>query len=251
MSVREKAKHIFIELKGHAPFTFLGALLGIVFMVIFSHAGQQTSRVLFSIFLPSHVFLSAMVTASMFGLHQAKRRLLLVLVIGYVGSIGIATVSDILIPHIGTKLLGLDIPSHAEMHPHDHDENSPEECGHEHRSGSSIHLGFIEEWYIVNPAAIAGIIFAIFLPRTKFPHSLHILISTWASSAYLLMSVQSNITLAAAFGIFAMLFLAVWAPCCVSDIIFPLLFVKSDIEITGSCTLHSHHSHEHKQGAEQ
>ncbi|GAG35520.1 unnamed protein product, partial [marine sediment metagenome] len=29
MSVREKVKHIFVELKGHMPFTVLGALLGI------------------------------------------------------------------------------------------------------------------------------------------------------------------------------------------------------------------------------
>ena len=35
MSVKEKTKHIIAELKGHAPFTLFGALLGIVFMFFF------------------------------------------------------------------------------------------------------------------------------------------------------------------------------------------------------------------------
>jgi len=253
MFLREKAKHIVYELKGHAPFTLFGALLGIVFMVVFARAGESTGRILFSIFHPGHVFLSALVTASMFSLHQNRKKILLIIVVGYLGSIGVATVSDIIIPHLGTSLLGLNVPTHSQMHQHDHaDGEHTESCVHEEELAGKlpIHLGFIEEWYIVNPAAISGIIFAFFLPRTKFPHSLHVLISTWASSAYLLMSIQTQISMAAALGIFATLFLAVWAPCCISDIVFPLLFVKSDIEIKGSCPFHSHHSHEHHKKAE-
>ncbi|GAH06981.1 unnamed protein product, partial [marine sediment metagenome] len=67
MSVREKAKHIFVELKGHTPFTALGALLGIFFLLVFKNVSGTGSRTLFSIFHPGHVVLSAMVTASMFG----------------------------------------------------------------------------------------------------------------------------------------------------------------------------------------
>jgi len=249
MPVLNKAKHILVELKGHAPFTLLGAFFGIVFMLIFKNVGHTGSHVLFGIFHPAHVVLSAMVTASMFGLHTAKKRIVLILLVGYFGSVGIATLSDIVIPHIGTKMLGLDLPSHAEMHQHSESEDENQDSHHidsdEHSSG--IHLGFIEEWYIVNPAAFLGIAIAFFLPRTKFPHSMHVLISTWASSSYLLMSIQSQISIAAATGIFATLFIAVWLPCCISDIVFPLLFVKSDIEITGTCTMHSHHSHEHNE----
>jgi hypothetical protein len=37
-------------------------------------------------------------------------------------------------------------------------------------------------------------------------------------------------------GVFVVLFIAVWLPCCISDIVFPLLFVNPDVELS-----HSHH----------
>lgn len=249
MSIKKKAKHIFVELKGHAPFTFLGAILGIVFMFFMRNVGAVGSSALFSIFHPAHVILSAMVTASMFSLHIMKKRFLLVFAVGYFGSIGIATFSDIIIPHLGSDLLGLNIPSHAEVHHDETPSTDRHEADIEHEdnehSGGHMHFGFIEEWYIVNPAAVLGILIAYFLPHTKLPHTGHVLISTWASSSYLLMSIQSEMTIAVAMGVFATLFIATWLPCCVSDIVFPLLFVKSDIELAGSCPAHSLHSHPH------
>ena len=257
MSVKEKAKHILVELKGHSPFTFFGALLGIVFVVLFRNVSVAGSHILFSIFHPAHVVLSAMVTASMFELHAAKKRFLLVLVVGYFGSVGIATLSDVVIPHIGTHLLRLDVPTHAQLHhretastnketiaaAHEKDRHADSQ-EFEHRE-RKIHLGFIEEWYIVNPVALLGVFIAYFLPRTKFPHAGHVLISTWASSSYLLMNMRSEITVAIAIGIFATLFIAVWVPCCISDIVFPLLFVRSDLELAGPCPVHGRHSHPH------
>ncbi|MHC4665323.1 MAG: hypothetical protein ACYS9T_05115 [Planctomycetota bacterium] len=186
----------------------------------------------------------------MFKLHAAKKHFLFVLIVGYFGSVGIATLSDIVIPHVGTHLLGLDIPTHTELH---HEEagltagdfekgaDREEAEGHEH----NIHLGFIKEWYIVNPAALLGVAIAFFLPRTKFPHAGHVLVSTWASSSYLLMNMQSDLTVGAAAGIFATLFIAIWLPCCISDIVFPLLFVKSDLELAAACPHHGLHSHPH------
>ncbi len=255
MSVKEKTKHILVELKGHAPFTMLGAFLGIVFMLAFRNVGATGSGALFAVFHPSHVVLSAMVTASMFKVHAAKKHFVFMLIVGYLGSVGIATLSDIIIPHIGSELLGLNAPAHAELHRHEapsqvgdspsnaHEDHEGSE--HEERREHKIHLGFIEEWYLVNPAAIFGVLIAYLLPHTKFPHAGHVLISTWASSSYMLMNIQSDITIAAAFGIFATLFLATWLPCCISDIIFPLLFVGSDVELAGPCPVHSRHSHPH------
>ncbi|UCC21967.1 MAG: hypothetical protein JSW23_09175 [Planctomycetota bacterium] len=251
MSLREKAKHIGVELRGHLPFTLFGALLGIFFMLVFKNVSGASGRMLFSVFHPGHVILSAMVTASMFGLHAERKRFVLVLLVGYFGSIGVATLSDVVIPHIGTGLLGLDVPGHGELHRHE-SSNVSEDEHHEHVQGVEsehherrIHLGFIEEWYIVNPAALLGVLIAYFLPRTKFPHAAHILISTWASSSYLLMNLNSTITAAAAIGIFVTLFIAIWIPCCISDIVFPLLFVKSDVELAGVCPVHGRHSHPH------
>ena len=238
MPIKEKAEHILAELKGHAPFTLLGSFLGIVFMLMFRNSSDSSRHMLFSIFHPAHVVLSAMVTASMFKIHAIKKNLVLIIIVGYTGSIGIATLSDIIIPHFAGELLGFNSPTHEQLHQHTNMEE------HETRE-NNIHLGFIEEWYIVNPAAVLGIFIAFYLPRTKFPHSAHVLVSTWASSSYLLMSIGSQITVAAAIGIFATLFIATWLPCCVSDIVFPLLFVKSDLRITGSCRVHRRHSHEH------
>ncbi|MHC4418468.1 MAG: hypothetical protein ACYSU6_07760 [Planctomycetota bacterium] len=256
MSFGEKAKHILVELRGHAPFTVLGALLGIFFLVVFRSLGVIEGRTLFSVFHPSHVVISAMVTASMFRLHIGKRRIVLVVLVGYFGSVGIATLSDAIIPHIGTSILGLDVPSHAELHEHDggleggegtagdlQSEDSGSEQAERDRDG--IHLGFIEEWYIVNPAALLGIFIAYFLPRTKFPHAAHVLISTWASSSYMLMNMESGLSGAAVAGMFVTLFIATWVPCCISDIVFPLLFVESDVELAGPCPVHGRHSHPH------
>lgn len=246
MSIKERAKHIFVELKGHAPFTLLGAVLGLVFMLLFRNISGGGRHTLFAVFHPAHVVLSAIVTASMFQLHAKKKQFLLVLVVGFIGSVGIATLSDIVIPHIGADLLGLNVPTHDQLH---HSEATSADDGHttmEHEhEGHGLHLGFIEEWYIVNPAALLGILIAYFLPRTKFPHAGHVLISTWASSSYLLMNMQSEMTNVVLGGILVTLFVATWLPCCISDIIFPLLFVKSDIALAGPCCEHAHHSHTH------
>jgi len=204
-----------------------------------------------------------MVTASLFRIHEKKKNILLIIVIGYVGSIGIATLSDSIVPYIGERLLGLEMPTHASLHvvneqaetdphaEHDHEAVAThnEEAGHDHGSHDKhgLHLGFIEDWYIVNPAAVLGILIAFLLPRTKSPHALHVLISTWASSAHILMNSNGSLSVGDIGGIFVILFIAVWLPCCVSDIVFPLLFVKSDLKLVNSCvcTHHQHHSHKH------
>ena len=251
MKIKEKSKHILMELKGHAPFTGVGVILGILFMLVFRNISSAGSQILFAVFHPAHVFLSAMVTASMFKIHNVTKSFILILVIGYLGSIGIATLSDIVIPHLGSRLLKLNVPTHAQLHhldtdqehDRDHLKNNHSNEGKTPKGG--LHLGFIEEWYIVNPAAFIGILIAFYLPGTKFPHAGHILISTWASSSYMLMTIQSEMTIAASLGIFATLFIAIWIPCCISDIIFPLLFVEPDIELSGPCPDHDRHSHSH------
>ena len=231
MSVRENTKHILIELYNHIPCTIFWAVLGIVFMLLFRAVSETGGKNLFAVFHPWHVVLSAMVTASLFKLHKKASGFFLVLVIGYFGSVGIATLSDSVIPYLGERMLGLHVPAHHDIHRID---------SHEHKDTDEqvvkIHLGFIKQWYIVNPAAVLGVVIAFFLPRTKLPHAGHILISTWASSSHILMNIQGEISFAVAAGLFVVLFVAVWLPCCISDIIFPLLFVKPDWEI-------SHHGH--------
>ena len=199
-------KQITHELKEHAPFTAFGALTGIVFMLVFRNISQKVAYDLFYVFHPLHVLLSALTTASMYQRHQCpadkkKCNPLLILVIGYVGSIGIATLSDSIMPHIGELLLGM---------PHSH-----------------AHVGFIEKPWLINITAVVGIMIAYVNPTTKFPHAGHVLVSTWASIFHIMMAVGSGAGLLTYLAIFLFLFLAVWLPCCISDIVFPLLFISN------------------------
>lgn len=198
-------KEILKELKEHAPFTILGALSGIAIMFLFRQIPSGVALKGFYTLHPIHVILSAFATASMYTLHKrglfsGRYKLFILLVIGYVGSIGIATISDSIIPYAGEILLRMP--------------------------NREIHLGFIEKWWLVNPLAITGVIFAYFKPETKIPHMGHVLLSTWASLFHIIMSLGADVFWFQYFYIFLFLFLAVWIPCCVSDIVFPLLFVK-------------------------
>lgn len=189
------------ELRAHAPFTAFGTVTGIVIMVVIIHVRlpRETSSILFWTFHPLHVVLSALVTAGMYRLHS-NGKFWQTLMIGYSGAIGIATLSDSIIPYVGEILL--DLPNRG------------------------IHLGVIEKWWLVNPLALAGVVLAYVRPRTKFPHAGHVLLSTWASLFHITMALGAEIHILTMVLIAVFLFLAVWVPCCTSDIVFPLLFTK-------------------------
>lgn len=199
-----------IELRNHAPFTIFGAMTGIFIMMFFQKLPKETSLNIFYILHPIHVVLSALVTASIYEFHECehisnkcikgKCNFWVLLLIGYFGSIGIATFSDSVIPYLGEVMLRMP--------------------------NRGIHLGFIEKWWLVNPMAVMGVAIAYFRPSTKFPHAGHVLLSTWASLFHILLAIGSSLHWSSYLIVFIFLFLAVWTPCCLSDIVFPLLFVK-------------------------
>jgi len=221
-----RAHAILSELRDHAPFTLFGAGTGILAMLLFKEASTEVSQRLFQVFHPAHVILSASVTASLYRLHEKHKGFLAILLVGYLGAVGTATLSDCVLPFYGETLLGVSVPTEAKVHGHAGGPEASDEHGTE--SGRpDIHLGFIEEWYLVNPAAILGVLIAWWRPRTKFPHAGHILISTWASSFHILMNTHRELSALLLVGVFIVLFIAVWLPCCFSDIIFPMFFVRS------------------------
>ena len=193
-------KRITEELKEHIPFTALGALTGIIItvIVVLGDVPHHISYTIFHTLHPVHVLLSALVTTAMY-MRYKKGKIWVVILIGWTGAIGIATISDAMIPYLGGSLL------HARM---------------------EFHLPFIEEWWI-NLFALAGIAIGYWRQTTKIPHFGHVLLSTWASLFYIM-----------AFGIadwipllpfiFLILFVAVWIPCCMSDIVYPLLFLGKE-----------------------
>jgi len=249
MSMSEKLQHIGAEMKGHAPFTLAGAILGVGFMLLFRNMSKPAAGVLFGILHPAHVVLSAIVTAGLYKLHARKAGFWMVLVIGYLGGVVVATVSDSIIPYMGERVLGVAVPLHADTHAHCASDHTSDACPHTH--GPQLHLGFIKHWYSVTPAAVLGVLIAWFFPHTRFPHAAHVLVSVWASSAHMLMNTQVPFGFVIAIGYVIVLFVAVLLPCCISDIVFPLLFVKPDIELKNACVcadhaLHSHpHTHKH------
>ena len=252
--MRRRLIRILTELKNHAPFTLFGTATGLVCMLLFRNVGSDINHRLFQVFHPGHVLLSAIVTASLYKLYESKASFLKILLVGYIGSIGVATLSDCVLPFFGESFLGVAIPVHADLHEHDevsihdheveqdthsHDEHVHDENGSESELSrktpgirARLHLGFIEDWYLVNPAALFGILIAYFWPRTRFPHAGHVLISIWASSFHVLMNTHRELTAVMLVGIFVVLFIAVWLPCCISDIVFPLLFVSSERDLS-------------------
>lgn len=202
--MEELIKRVVDELKSHAPFTLLGASTGllIIFIVIYfdllSHISPVSEDV-FYILHPTHIFFSALVTTTLY-VKYSKKNMWLAIIIGYTGSIGIATISDSIIPYLGEILL--DLPN------------------------AEAHIGFIEEPILTNIPAFIGIILGYWKGFTKFPHLGHVLISTYASLFHIIMALGTTVNLIQTIGIFVFLFLAVWLPCCTSDIIYPLIFSK-------------------------
>ena len=189
------------QMRAHAPFTAVGTLSGVAIMVVLLAAEAPTafSSRLFWVCHPLHVLLSALVTTAMYRL-QGGAGVWRTLWIGYVGSVGIATLSDSIIPFVGEWLLGLP--------------------------NRGVHLGFVEKWWLVNPLALLGIAAAAWYPRTKLPHAAHVMLSTWASLFHMTMAMGSAVPgVGGLLLVTVFLFLAVWVPCCTSDIGFPLLFV--------------------------
>lgn len=206
-----KIRQIVKELKIHAPFTVFGAVTGIIIIFFFRGVSSQLSYNLFYTLHPLHVVLSAIASSSMYKLHTCERlsgrclkgkcNLAVLVFVGLAGSIGIATLSDSIIPYLGESLL--DMPNRG------------------------LHIGFIEKWWLVNPLAILGVAIAYFKPATKFPHSGHVMLSTWASLFHIMMAVGTHMSWFSYITVFLFLFIATWLPCCVSDIAFPLLFIDA------------------------
>lgn len=195
-------RSIGAEIVHHAPFTLAGAISGAVIALVFAatHAPNSLSHTLFWTFHPLHVLLSAMTTAAMFRRNSKRPSILSVFIVGYVGSIGVATLSDSIIPYIGETLLNLP--------------------------NRGVHLGFIEKWWLVNPLAIGGIGLAYVWETTKIPHAGHVLLSTWASLFHIMMAMGASPSFGTILAIVLFLFVAVLVPCCTSDIAFPLLLAN-------------------------
>lgn len=188
---------ILEELRHHAPFTALGALTGILLLALSGSLAAFPSEEAFHLLHPLHLFLSALVTTAMYRLHRGGWGS--AVIVGLVGSVAICTLSDIFLPYLGGMALWVPM---------------------------ELHVCLLVHPWLVLPAVLLGIGAGLLRPTTRVPHAGHILVSTYASAYYLLSYASPSRWLPLLPWLFPLLFLAVWLPCCTSDIVFPLLFVK-------------------------
>ena len=152
------------ELREHAPFTVLGAATGVVLMVVLvlGKVPEAALEPLFEAAHSAHVLLSAVATSAM--LRRYGKGAAWCVVVGYLGAIAMGTLSDIVFPYLGGRLVGADM---------------------------RLHVAFVEHWWLINPLALTGAAAALLWPHTKVPHGGLVLLSTWASLFYLTASGQA------------------------------------------------------------
>ena len=184
------------ELKHHIPFTASATIIAIIFVFIIKSSNTTQA---FEILHPLHIIASAIVTSAIY--FKYKKNIPLALLIGLTGSIIIGSISDVILPYLGALLFNFQ---------------------------PSFHLPLIEEPIMILSSALIGTIFGIATKITRFPHFVHVSLSVFASLLYIT-SFSQNISSIYWLASFIIVFIAVLVPCCISDIIYPLMFVGKNL----------------------
>jgi len=233
------------ELTSHLPFSILSVAVGLMlagticFLVSDETLGQAAASlegahadhageahgshntltgflVLFHLFHPAHMLFSAAATAAMFMRHEknwGKAAL-----VGFTGAVIVCGISDIVMPQCSILVMGKDLP---------------------------WHICVIEHPMLVFPFAGIGIIIGVLAAAggstqsTIFSHSMHVFVSTMASIFYLIGPFGRFEWINDLGWVFLFICVAVMIPCCLSDIVYPLLFTKKAREE------YSRHGHQH------
>jgi hypothetical protein len=211
--MNERWRFITEEFAHHFPFTLVGSLIAMAgawwFGSQFLNHGPEAdfflrSRALFHLFHPLHICLSAIATTSLFWRHE--RRLWRTILVGSLGTILPCGLSDYVFPYLGGQILGQTMQLHV--------------CLVEH---PQLFLSFL----------VLGMIGG-FLAEERltgshlFSHGAHIFVSSAASLLYLMSfgftGWMSDVRMVVP--AFVTVVLAVWIPCCISDIVVPASTVK-------------------------
>jgi len=205
---QDQAAHIIEELRDHIPYSVGSTIVGMAVLGILSWVtnffrggeGMTTlSSALFHFFHPAHVFFSASTTTAMFWRHE--RNIIKLLGIVILGGVVPCVLSDVLIPYMGGKLLGVPMEFHFdfELHP------------------------FWMTLVVVSGMATGAFISGRLEHSTIFSHSIHVFISTMATLLYLMSFGFSHWS---SYLIYLTLLTIVSdvVPCCLGDIVVPHLF---------------------------
>jgi len=219
---------LLVELREHIPFSVTAVALGLtaagaicilgsnaieggIAEAVHDHAtsgahdhdhGPAFAQLFFHLFHPTHMLFSAVATTAMFCRYD--RSVVKAIIVGLVGAVGVCGASDILMPHISLTVLGIQAPWHI--------------CVVEHPG-------------MVLPYAIIGVIVGLVassgvMRSTLISHSLHVLASSMASIFYMVGPLGVVAWIDKVGEVFVFVVLAVMVPCCLSDIVFPMLMTK-------------------------
>lgn len=223
--LHDKFKYIALELAHHMPYSIFGVITAMLIMGMLTFIARvagseallpQAAEDLFHLFHPAHILFSAVATTAMFFKHD-DNKIMKAVFVGFLGSVTICGLSDIIFPFFGGKLLGYSM---------------------------NIHICLIEEPGLVLPFAVIGVIAGLLVTRTfdkstEYSHSMHVFLS---SSASLLFLLGFGVTdwMHQIGGIFMTTVVAVMFPCCFSDIVFPLACTHRYCKHSKEEILHKH-----------
>ncbi len=189
------------EVLEHLPFTLIGMVFGLVLVFVGSFGFKiilSEEAFHFSHFL--HIFFSAAAAAALMTFYESSYARSVI--VGMLSAIFLCTLSDTLIPYWGAMLLGKEPEFHL--------------CGLEHPMMTLLiallgtNLGLV--W-------LKG-----FEHCSRWNHLFHIFISSAASGIYLF-SFSSQIFISEILGVLVILFISIFLPCLVSDVIIPMFLV--------------------------
>jgi len=214
--MRHRWNLLATEFAHHLPYTVVGSLIAMAGVWWFAtnhleHGQAQTlfaqARASFHLFHPLHVLLSAIATTSLFWRHE--RHLRRAVLVGALGTIIPCGLSDYIFPYAGGVVLG---------------------------QGMELHLCLVEHPQLFFPFLALGIIGGFWAEEQLtgshlFSHGAHIFVSSVASLLYLVSfgftAWMTDVRLV--FPAFLIIVLAVWVPCCISDIVVPTSVVRQDL----------------------
>jgi hypothetical protein len=206
---RHRLRLVTLELAHHLPYTVISSLIAMVVVWWFSldqaqHFGgsgwESEVRWSFHVLHPLHVCLSAITTTAVFW--RAERRLLRTILVGGFGSVIPCGLSDYIVPFVGGRVLG---------------------------QAMELHICLLEHPMVVLPFLVLGIVAGFLLEQplsggSVFSHGAHVFVSSLAALVYLVSygftGWLTDITLV--FPVLFVVVMAVWVPCCMSDIVIPV-----------------------------
>ena len=217
----QRWSQVGIELTHHLPYTIVGTLIAMAGVWWFGtqQLGQSTTadlqarcRVLFHLFHSLHICLSAIGTTALFW--RRTRRIGHAVLAGTLGTMMPCALSDYIIPYTGGRFLGQTMDFHICI------------INHPQLFFSFMFLGIISGLWAEEKLATSQF----------FSHGVHVFVSSTSSLLYLMsfgfMAWISDVRYV--LPAFIIIVIAVWLPCCISDIVVPVSTIG-----------HEHDGHSH------